>query len=344
MGKYNDLKKCYLIAEIGVNHNGDMDLAKKMIDEAIASGADAVKFQTFKAETLVTKGTPKVRYQEATTTPDETHYQMIEKLELREDQHVLLKDYCDLNGVDFISTPYDPTSVDFLESLGVQQYKIASADLVDLELLKRVAATKKPVLLSVGMARLGEVEDALEVFSNYDEGNIILLHCVSNYPCSDESLNLRVMKTLQTAFSHPVGYSDHSASSQASVLSIALGAKVVEKHFTLDKTLPGPDHKASSTPDEFLQLSKAVRRAELMLGSGEKKCQSEEVQMASVSRKSIALARDMNAGEVITYDDLVMMRPGTGLRAKVLKDVIGLKLRRGLPKHFIVKWTDLEFI
>lgn len=344
MGKYNNLKKCYLIAEIGVNHNGNMTLAKEMIDAAITSGADAVKFQTFKAETLVTKGTPKVRYQEATTTPDETHYQMIEKLELKEEQHVLLKDYCDENSIDFISTPYDPASVDFLESLGVQQYKIASADLVDLELLKRVAATKKPVLLSVGMARLGDVEDALEMFSDYEKGNLLLLHCVSNYPCSDESLNLRVMKTLETAFNYPVGYSDHSIGSQASILSLALGAKVVEKHFTLDKTLPGPDHKASSTPDEFLELSKAVRRAELMLGSGIKKCQSEEMQMASVSRKSITLARDMNAGDVITHDDLIMMRPGTGLRAKVLKDVIGLKLRKDLSKHSLVEWTDLESI
>ncbi len=342
MGKYNNLKKCYLIAEIGVNHNGDMDLARKMIDAAIASGADAVKFQTFKAGTLVTKGTPKVRYQEATTTPGETHYQMIEKLELKEDQHVLLKDYCDVNGVDFISTPYDQASVDFLESLDVQQYKIASADLVDLELLKRVAATKKPVLLSVGMARLGEVEDALEVFSSYDNGDLLLLHCVSNYPCSDESLNLRVMETLQSAFRHPVGYSDHSIGSQASVLSIALGAKVVEKHFTLDKTLPGPDHKASSTPNEFLELSKAVRRAELMLGSGVKRCQSEETQMASVSRKSITLTMDIKTGDVISKDDLVMMRPGTGLMAKEIPKVIGMKARDNLVKHQILSWDDLE--
>jgi N,N'-diacetyllegionaminate synthase len=344
MGKYINLKKCYLIAEIGVNHNGNMSLAKEMINAAIASGADAVKFQTFKAETLVTKGTPKVRYQEATTIPDETHYQMIEKLELKEEQHILLKDYCDENSIDFISTPYDPASVDFLESLGVQQYKIASADLVDLELLKRVATTKKPVLLSVGMARLGEIEDALQVFSDYERGNLLLLHCVSNYPCSDESLNLRVMKTLETAFNYPIGYSDHSVGSQASILSLALGAKVIEKHFTLDKTLPGPDQKSSSTPDEFKKLSKAVRRAELMLGSGIKSCQPEEMQMSLVSRKSITLARDMNAGDVITHHDLIMMRPGTGLPAKVLQDVIGLKLRKGLSKDSLVRWTDLESI
>lgn len=342
MGKYNNLKECYLIAEIGVNHNGDMELAKEMIDTAKVSGADAVKFQTFKAETLVTKGTLKVRYQEATTTPDETHYQMIEKLELKEDQHVVLKDYCDEKGIDFISTPYDPASVDFLESLDVQQYKIASADLVDLELLKRVAATNKPVLLSVGMARLGEVEDALEIFSDYEEGNLLLLHCVSNYPCSDESLNLGVMKTLHSAFSFPVGYSDHSVGSQAAILSVALGAKAVEKHFTLDKMLPGPDHKASSTPDEFLELTKAVRRAELMLGSCKKRCQPEEVQMASVSRKSITIARDMKLGEVITHDDLVMMRPGTGLMAKEIPNIIGMKVRDNLRKNQILSWDSLE--
>ena len=338
---YADLERCYLIAEIGVNHNADMELAKKMINAAINSGADAVKFQTFNADLLVSKNAPKVSYQLESAMPDETHYQMIKKLELSIDQHFFLKRYCDMKGVNFISTPYDIYSIDLLEQIGVQQYKIASADLVDLELLRRVASTRKPVLLSVGMARLGEVEDAVEIFSNYSKSDLLLLHCVSNYPCSDESLNLNVMRTLQSAFDYSIGYSDHSIGIQASVLAVALGAKVIEKHFTLDKALPGPDHKASSTPEEFRLLSEAVRRAELMLGSGVKRRQEEEMQMAKISRKSILLARDVKCGQVINRSDVVMMRPGTGLMPKELSKIAGMRVRRDLPKHHILSWEDL---
>jgi N,N'-diacetyllegionaminate synthase len=342
MGKYSNLQQCYLIAEIGVNHNGDMNLAKKMIDEAVKSGADAVKFQTFKAINLVTKGTPKVKYQEKTTSRSESHYEMIEKLELKESQHYVLKNYCEKCGIDFISTPYDISSVEFLESLGVEQYKIASADLVDFELLKAIASTRKPVILSLGMASLGEIEDALNLFSNYDKGDLLLLHCVSNYPCSDNSLNLRVIEKLKKTFDYELGFSDHSIGFLAAVISISLGAKVIEKHFTLDKKLDGPDHKASSTPKEFFDLKNAVRRAELMLGSGDKKCQLEEMEMSKVSRKSIVTKKNMKKGDLIQSNDLVMMRPGTGLRAKVIEELIGMKLRKDLPKHTLLNWTDLE--
>ena len=344
MGKFSALQKCYLIAEIGVNHNGDMNLARKMIDEAIKSGADAVKFQTFKAKTLVTKGTPKVKYQQETTKISESHYEMIEKLELKESQHYDLKDYCEKCGIDFISTPYDIESVNFLETLGVEQYKIASADLVDLELLKVIALTNKPVILSLGMSSLGEIEDALKVFSNYEKGDLLLLHCVSNYPCSDQSLNLRVIEKLKRIFDFEVGFSDHSIGYQAAVISVSLGAKVIEKHFTIDKKLAGPDHKASSTPKEFHDLKEAVRRAEVMLGSGEKKCQIEEMEMSEVSRKSIVIKKNMKKGELIKIDDLVMMRPGIGLRAKMIDDIVGMKLRKDLPKHTLLSWTDLETV
>jgi N-acetylneuraminate synthase len=342
MKKFNNLHKCYLIAEIGVNHNGDLNLAKKMIDGAVKSGADAVKFQTFKAKTLVTKQTPKVKYQEKTTSINESHYEMVQKLELSESQHYELKKYCEDCDIDFISTPYDIQSVNFLESLGVEQYKIASADLVDLELLKAVASTKKPVILSLGMASLGEIEDALSIFSNYDKGDLLLLHCVSNYPCSDKSLNLRVIQKLRKAFDYEVGFSDHSIGFQAAIISISLGVKVIEKHFTLDKTLDGPDHIASSTPTEFLDLKNAVRRTELMLGKGNKECQPEELEMSKVSRKSIVTKHSMKKGELVQNKDLVMMRPGTGLRAIFLKDIIGMKLRKDLPKHTLLNWTDLD--
>jgi len=342
MRKFYALDSCYLIAEIGVNHNGDMKLAKNMIDAAKSSGADAVKFQTFKAESLVTHGTPKVAYQESTTQNQETHFEMLKKLELSEIQHKILKKYCDQNNIDFISTPYDPKSVDFLEKLNVRQYKIASADIVDHVLLRRVALTGKPVMISVGMATLEEIEDALRIFSKYDADDIILLHCVSNYPCSFEALNLKVIKTLQSTFRHPVGYSDHSIGSQASSLSIALGAKVIEKHFTLDKLLPGPDHKASSSPKEFMELKQAIDQAELILGSEFKECQPEEKQMSQISRKSIVLSKNMKKGEEIKRSDLIMMRPGYGLRAKIIEDLIGKILLKNLKKHSLLNLDDLK--
>lgn len=341
MGRFDNLNSCYLIAEIGVNHNGDTELAKKMIHKAKICGANAVKFQTFKAKTLVTENTPKVSYQKSTTETQETHFQMLEKLELSEKQHIVLKDYCDEIGIDFISTPYDPESVDFLESLDIELYKVASADIVDHQLLKRIAATKKPVMISVGMATMDEITEALSIFSKYESGDIILLHCVSNYPCSSESLNLRVIKTLHSNFQIPVGYSDHSVGSEAASLSIAMGAKVIEKHFTTDKTLSGPDQKASSTPEEFIELKKTINQAELILGSNIKKCQPEEEQMAKISRKSIALSRNMSKGDKIKESDLVMMRPGTGLRAKVITELIGKELANNLKKHSILSLEDL---
>ena len=220
--------------------------------------------------------------------------------------------------------------------------RLASADLVDLKLLQAVAKTYKPVILSVGMANLGEIEQALQIFNEYAPEDIVLLHCVSNYPCADKSLNLNVMKTLEAAFPHPVGYSDHSVGNLAAVISIVLGAKVIEKHFTLDKSLSGPDHAASTTPAEFRDLVEAIRRAEIMLGSGKKTCQVEEEQMSLVSRKSITLAKDMCKGEVISENDLVMMRPGTGLRANSIQDIVGKCLRKDMGAYSLLDWTDID--
>ena len=339
---YQQLERCYLIAEIGVNHNGDMQLAREMISAAKDAGADAVKFQTFTAEALVTQGTPKVGYQESTTAPEQSHFDMIKSLELGREQHQELNIYCHSKNIAFLSTPYDVASVDFLEELGVAQYKVASADLVDLTLHERLAQTGKPVILSVGMASLGEVEQALAVYRRQNHNDLILLHCVSNYPCSPESLNLRVMQTLQQAFQLPVGYSDHSVGLEAAVLSIALGARLIEKHFTLDKSLPGPDHKASSTPAEFSALARAVRKAERMLGSAVKQCQEEERQMASVSRKSVTLKQDFPQGHVLKRDDLLMKRPGTGLAAREIPQLLGKRLRQAMTANSQPSWTDLD--
>ena len=342
MNRFLNLDRCYLIAEIGVNHNSDMDLAKKMILAAKESGADAVKFQAFAADRLVVPGTPKVKYQENTTSPDESHYEMIRSLELGMDGQRLLMEFCRGCEIDFISTPYDIRSAEALKDLGVEMFKIASADIVDLPLHEYVASTKIPAMLSTGMASLGEVEEALNVYRSHSHDDLVLLHCVSNYPCSDESLNLNVMRTLREAFRFPVGYSDHSEGREAAVLSIAFGAKVIEKHFTLDKSLPGPDHKASSTPQEFRELAFAVRRAETMLGDPVKRIQPEELQMSQVSRKSVVLAKPVEAGEAITRDVLTMKRPGTGLPAREIPRLLGKRARKAMPKDTLLSHLDVE--
>lgn len=331
-----------LVAEIGVNHNGDMTMARELIAAAKDAGADAVKFQTFTAATLVTARTPKVRYQHETTSRDESHFEMIRFLELTLDSHGKLFSTCQSLGVEFISTPYDRESVRFLDRLGVQRFKVASADIVDLPLLEEIAQTGRPTLLSVGMATLGEIEIATGHMQKSDAGEITLMHCVSNYPCSDTSLNLMVLSTLQHAFHVPIGYSDHSQGCEAAVLSVALGATVIEKHFTLDKSLPGPDHAASATPEEFQRLATAVRRAEVMLGSPIKRRQPEEQQMAAVSRKSITLIKSKATGETIDESDLMMMRPGIGLPAVFWEDIVGKTARHPLPKHHQIGWVDVQ--
>lgn len=336
-----DVSRAYLIAEIGVNHNGDVDLAKQMIDAANEAGADAVKFQTFSADSLVSLETPKVNYQKNTTSPDETHYDMIRRLELDHQAHYELFNYCTEKSIDFLSTPYDVDGAQFLLKLGVKLFKTASADIVDLPLQRYIASTGKPTIVATGMAGLGEIEQVVDLYEEVGNPNLVLLHCVSNYPCSDQSLNLRAMNTLAQAFSLPVGFSDHSEGFLAAVIAVCMGAKVIEKHFTLDKAMSGPDHRASSTPEEFAQLVQNVRRAEVMLGSPRKACQSEERQMAMVSRKSIVLARSMQVDEEITLSDIRMMRPGTGLGASLIPKVIGQKVRKDLSVGHQLTWADL---
>jgi len=336
------MNSCYLIAEIGVNHGGDLALAKEMVTAAKEAGADAVKFQTFTAEALVTPDTPKVAYQEKTTSSDESHYEMIRSLELARKDHEPLMDFCKAQEIGFISTPYDVDSARFLHELGVPMFKVASADVVDLPLHEFLANTGRPVILSTGMATLGEVEEMLVVYKERQHSNLILLHCVSNYPCSPDSLNLRVMQTLSQAFGLPVGFSDHSEGSTAAVMAVAMGARMIEKHFTLDRGLTGPDHQASCTPEEFADLVRAVRKAGKMLGSPVKECQPEERQMAEVSRKSLTLRVSKNKGELVQPDDLVNMRPGVGLLARHMDSLVGRKMRRDCPEMHKINWEDVE--
>lgn len=334
--------RCLIIAEIGVNHNGDINLAKKLIDSAIKSGADVVKFQTYKTEKLVTKKTPKVKYQYNTTSPEETHFDMLKKLELNYDDHIKLKKYCDDKYIKFISTPYDIDSANFLFDINVDFFKTASADLVDLPLHNWIAQTGKPSIISVGMSTNKEIKDTLDIYKKNENNDIVLLHCVSNYPCSFESLNLNVMDALKKNFKVPVGYSDHSIGNDAAILSIGKGACVLEKHFTLDKNLPGPDHLASSTPKEFSDLVDSIRRAEIILGSSVKKIQKEEIEMAKISRKSLFLNKSIKLGEILKMEFLELKRPGTGLMSSEALNIIGKKARSDLKSGHQVKMSDFD--
>lgn len=342
MNYFNKLTRCLIIAEIGVNHNGDIDLAKKLVSAAKDAGADLVKFQTYSADTLVSPGTPKVKYQITQSLNSETHYEMLKRLELSESAHIELAAYSARVGVEFISTPYDIRSAAFLSRINVPLFKLASADLVDLPLQRFVADLKVPTMVATGMGTLGEVERVVDIYEKAGSADLLLLHAVSNYPCSDESLNLRVIDTLSRAFLLPMGFSDHSEGYLAAIISIAMGAKVIEKHFTLDKAMMGPDHMASSTPAEFSELVRNVRRAELMLGMPRKACQTEEREMAQVSRKSLTLSREIMAGEQLKEGDIQLMRPGTGISSEFIDKFLGQTLRFNRKTGYQLRWSDIE--
>jgi sialic acid synthase SpsE len=336
------MQSVYIIAEIGVNHNGDMRLAKSLILAAKMAGADAVKFQSYKTELLAKKDTPKVTYQKINAKIDESHFDMLKKFELTCENHEYLISYCNQCEIDFISTPYDVESADLLHKLGIKIFKTASADLIDLRLHKFLAKTGKAVIIATGMSNLKEINQAVDIYRGAKNDKITLLHCVSNYPCSDHSVNMRAMNTLRDAFSYPVGYSDHSLGSIAAILSVSMGASVIEKHITLDKGLPGPDHGASSDIIEFTDYVSAIRRAELMLGSPQKKCQPEEEEMAKVSRKSIAFVNSKKNGEILSESDFFFIRPGTGMPANTLDQVLGRRLLKDKKPYDFLKWDDFE--
>jgi N,N'-diacetyllegionaminate synthase len=334
---------CYIIAEIGVNHAGSVELAKKMIDAAKNSGADAVKFQTFTAEKLVSMSTPKVKYQESTTDKNESHYQMIKSLEFSYEDHIPVLEYCNNLSIDFISTPYDIESAEFLVSIGVKIFKTASADIVDLSLQKYIAQHATQAIVSTGMATLGEIEQVVDIYHKYD-CKLTLLHCVSNYPCAIESLNLNVIKTLKGAFGCDVGYSDHAVGSIPAVASVALGATIVEKHFTLDKNMQGPDHKASSDPAEFSELVNDIRKTEVALGSPSKRVQTEEMQMRKVSRKSLFVKHDVGQGEILSNSMFELKRPGTGIYEAELSVIVGAMSSRKLCSGDMLKVGDYKVV
>jgi len=320
------MKNVYIIAEAGVNHNGSLEIARKLVEAAADAGANAVKFQTFKADTLVSRDAPKADYQKQTTDAAESQYQMLKKLELNEAAHRELKALCDKLHIDFVSTPFDITDIPLLQTLDMPFYKVPSGAITDLPYLRAINACKKPVVLSSGMATEDEVADALSVLKDC---KVSLLHCTTEYPCPFSDVNLKAMLTLKSRFVLPVGYSDHTQGIEVAIAAVALGAEIIEKHFTLDRTMEGPDHKASLEPNELKAMVSAIRNVSAATaGDGTKSPVAAERAIAAVARKSIVAKRAIAKGEVFTEYNLTTMRPGTGISPMRWDDVIGKKASR----------------
>jgi N,N'-diacetyllegionaminate synthase len=337
-----NLKKTYFVAEIGVNHNGNLQLAKKMVLAAKSSNANAVKFQTFKAKNLVTPQTPKAEYQKKNTSKNENHYAMIKSLEMSEAMHYQMFNFCKKKRIDFISTPYGIDDAKFLNNLGCKIYKTASADIVDLEMHDYLAKKKKTVFISVGMANLKEIKECVSIYNKNKNKNFVLLHCVSNYPCSHESLNLNVLKKLSSTFNCRVGFSDHSIGPEAATLSVALGAIIIEKHFTTSKKLKGPDQAASTLPGDFLKMVNCVNKAQLILGNDKKICQDEEKLMSIVSRKSLTVIKNLKKNTIMKKEYLKLKRPGSGLFYNKIGLILGKKIKKNMELNYQIKLKDLK--
>jgi N,N'-diacetyllegionaminate synthase len=318
------MSKVFVIAEAGVNHNGSAELAKKLVDVAASSGADAVKFQTFKAECLVSKNAQKADYQKQTTDSQESQFEMIKKLELDVDTHRELMAYCGKKNILFLSTPFDHDSIELLKKLGLELFKIPSGEITNLPYLKQIGSLNKQVILSTGMANLGEIEDALNILitAGTQRNNITVLHANTMYPTPMEDVNLKAMQTIGQAFDIAYGYSDHTLGIEVDIAAVAMGASVIEKHFTLDKTMEGPDHKASLEPDELKAMINAIRNIELALGSTIKQATKSEQPNIPVVRKSIIAKTDIKQGEQFTEQNLTIKRPGTGINPMRWHEVI----------------------
>lgn len=320
-----------IIAEAGVNHNGSIVMAKQLIDKAVEAGADYIKFQTFKSDNLVTKTAGQAEYQKKNIgNSDDSQYNMLKKLELSEEQHYELIDYCTEKGIKFFSTAFDMDSIDFLASLNFGLWKIPSGELTNYPYIKKIASFGEPVILSTGMSSSEEIGDTLSllVSCGLSKEQITILHCNTEYPTPMCDVNLLAMNAIKKQFGTATGYSDHTLGIEVPIAAVALGAKVIEKHFTLDRTLPGPDHKASLEPDELKAMISAIRNIEQALGVETKQVSRSEIKNRSVARKSIVAARHIKAGEIFSEDNLTVKRPGTGISPMKWKSVIGLSAGR----------------
>lgn len=333
------LKKVFIIAEAGVNHNGSLDLAKEMVKAAARAEVDAIKFQTFKAETLVTKHAVKAAYQIKTSGRQETQFEMLKKLELSYASHLELIETCKLNHIQFLSTPFDLSTIDFLKKIGINKWKIPSGDINNLPYLRKLASFEQEIIMSTGMADIEEIRAALQVFTlaGLSLDKITILHCNTEYPTPMQDVNLRAMQTIKDAFPGvKVGYSDHTTGIEVPIAAVAMGATLIEKHFTLDRNLSGPDHKASLLPDELAQMVTAIRNIEIALGNGIKKTSPSEKKNMSIARKSIVAACNIAVGERYTKDNLTVKRPGHGLNPMKWDDMIGKKAKKNYRKDDLI--------
>jgi len=320
----------FVIAEAGVNHNGNPDMARALIKEAHACKADSVKFQTYKAERVVTESAPKAKYQLGTTEASQSQLDMLREIELKPEQHRELKLYAEKSEMVFLSTPYNSEDVDLLEHIGVLAYKVASGQIIEYPFLRKIASTGKPIFMSTGMATLAEVDTALRTILKEGNDQVVLLQCTTNYPSRFEDANLRALQTLRSAFGVLVGYSDHTIGDETAIAAVALGAKVIEKHFTLDKDLPGPDHSSSMTPGELKCLVEKIRRVESSLGSGKKEPCAIEMENSAGMRRSITASCGISKGEEITPEKITFKRPATGLSHEFYDIIIGKHAARDI--------------
>ena len=340
--KVGAAQPCFIIAEAGVNHNGSIEMARRLVDVAVEAEADAVKFQTFKAERLVAPHAAKAEYQTHTTDPGESHLEMLRSLELSLEMHVDLMSYCRENGIIFISSPFEEGSCDLLDELAVPAFKIPSGEITNLPFLAHVAAKGKPMIVSSGMSYISEVEGAVRTIEGAGNNDFVLLHCVSNYPTDPADVNLRAMQTMASAFRAPAGYSDHTLGIEIPLAAVALGACVIEKHFTLDSTLTGPDHRASLEPDQLTAMVRGIRTVEAALGHGRKKPAASEANTASVARKSLVAASDLQPGTMLAEEMIAVMRPGTGLPPVMRPHIVGRTLRTPVRAGELITLDNLE--
>jgi N-acetylneuraminate synthase len=334
-----------IIAEAGVNHNGDISIAKKLIDIASDAGVDFIKFQTFKSENLVSKAAKKASYQQKNLkTKENSQYEMLKKLELSYDDHHNLIDYCKLKKINFLSTGFDLESIDFLNSLKLPVFKIPSGEITNLPYLQKIGSFNKKVIVSTGMCIMSEISNAIKVLEEAGtlKKNISVLHCTTDYPTPFKDVNLNAMLQIKKELKVEIGYSDHTLGIEVPIAAVAMGAKIIEKHFTLDKNLPGPDHKASLEPNELVEMVKSIRNIELALGEFDKKPTKQELKNMLVGRKSIHSARNLKKGSTIQTEDIIMKRPGTGISPMQLMGVIGKKLNKNIEEDKLLSWEDLD--
>lgn len=335
------MTRTLIIAEAGVNHNGDLKVAKKLIDVAAEAGVDYVKFQTFKATQLVSKSATKADYQTQNTgNSEESQLEMLQKLELSESDHYELIRYCNSKKINFFSTAFDLLSLEFLKKLGLRLFKIPSGEITNLPYLEKVARLAEEIIISTGMSNMEEIGDAIRVIKKLSAAKITVLHCNTEYPTPYQDVNLLAMNEIEKEFNVEVGYSDHTLGIEIPIAAVALGAKVIEKHFTLDRTLPGPDHAASLEPEELKSMVKAIRNIEVALGHEVKAPSKSELKNIAIARKSIHLKVDKKTGDIVGIEDLEMLRPGDGISPMKMMDIVGKVLAKDLSEGHKLDFTD----